>query len=346
MTRFSAIYFDGESTRAHAVEIRLDAAGVLHVSGLSAPVSHPVAFVRVSPRLGSTVRSIAFPDGARAESDDQAALDAITPKSHEGRLLSWVHRLESQWRWAVGAALLVPLLIAGGVRWGIPLMAKHLAEALPDALAYDLGKSTLGILDGAVLHPSSLNEQRKEALRQAFAGMAREYPRLPLSLQFRRGMGANAFALPDGTVVVTDDLCRLAKDDQQVMAVLAHEIGHIHHRHSLRIALESSSVAILVSTYFGDVAQVTTLSASLPAAYAQAHYSREHETEADLFALDYLERSGIELHHFADILSALQAEYGREEEGPATYLHSHPPTSERIQRFKPSARPEASAKAQ
>jgi Zn-dependent protease with chaperone function len=336
MTRFSAIYFDGESTRAHAVEILLDEAGVLHVSGLSAPVSHPVAAVQVSPRLGNTVRSIAFPDGARAESDNQAALDAITPKSHEGRLLSWVHRLESQWRWAVGAAVLVPLLIAGGVRWAIPLVAKHLAEAVPDALAYDLGKSTLGILDGTVLQPSSLNEQRKEALRRAFAGMAREYPRLPLLLEFRRGMGANAFALPDGTVVVTDGLCELAKDDRQVMAVLAHEIGHIHHRHSLRIALESSSVAILVSTYFGDVAQVTTLSATLPAAYAQAHYSREHETEADSFALEYLERSGIDLHHFADILSALQAVQGKEDSGAMTYLSSHPPTSERVRRFKSS----------
>jgi Zn-dependent protease with chaperone function len=228
-------------------------------------------------------------------------------------------------------------VVAGGVHFGIPFLAKHLAEALPDALAYDLGKSTLGILDRTVLKPSSLPEQRMAELRREFTGMARAYPTLPLSLEFRRGMGANAFALPDGTVVVTDGLCELAKDDQQVMAVLAHEIGHVHHRHSLRIALESSSVAILVSTYFGDVAQVTTLSASLPAAYAQAHYSREHETEADTFALDYLERAGIDPHHFADILNALQAEQGKEEPGALTYLASHPPTSERVQRFKSSS---------
>ena len=247
-----------------------------------------------------------------------------------------MHQLESRWHWAVGAAVVLALVVAVGVHWGIPFLAKRLAEALPDALAYDLGKSTLGILDRTVLKPSSLPEQRRADLRQEFSGMARAYPKLPLSLEFRRGMGANAFALPDGTVVVTDGLCELAKDDRQVMAVLAHEIGHIHHRHSLRIALESSSVAILVSTYFGDVAQVTTLSASLPAAYAQAHYSREHETEADSFALEYLERSGIDLHHFADILSALQAEQGSEDSGAMTYLASHPPTSERVRRFQSS----------
>jgi Zn-dependent protease with chaperone function len=344
MTRFSATYYDGESTRAQAVEIVLDEACVLHVNGLAAPVSYPLSAIQVSPRLGNTVRSIAFPNGARAESDDQAALDAITPKSHEGRLLSWVHQLESRWHWAVGATVVLAITVAGGVHWGIPFLAKHLAEALPDALAYDLGKSTLGILDRAVLKPSSLPEQRMAALRQEFAGMARAYPKLPLSLKFRSGMGANAFALPDGTVVVTDGLCELAKDDQQVMAVLAHEIGHIHYRHSLRIALESSSVAILVSTYFGDVAQVTTLSASLPAAYAQAHYSREHETEADSFALAYLERSGIDPHHFADILRALQAEHGKEDEGAVAYLASHPPTSERIRRFESGA-PKVPAKA-
>ena len=344
MTRFAATYYDGESTRAHAVELQLDEAGMLHVSGLAQPVSHALSTVRISPRLGNTVRSIAFADGARAESDDQVAVDALVHRGGGGQLLVWVHRLESHWRFAVGATVLLALVIVGGVHWGIPLMAKRLAEALPDALAYDLGKSTLGILDHTVLEPSSLKEARKDELRKEFAGMARVYPELPLSLQFRRGMGANAFALPDGTVIVTDELCDLAKDDREVMAVLAHEIGHVHHRHSLRIALESSSMAILVSTYFGDVAQVTTLSASLPAAYAQAHYSREHETEADVFALEYLDRAGIDPQHFAHILRALQASHGEEEKGAVSYLASHPPTSERIVRFESHVRPPSSAK--
>jgi Zn-dependent protease with chaperone function len=140
--------------------------------------------------------------------------------------------------------------------------------------------------------------------------------------------------LPDGTVIATDELVGLAKDDQEVLAVLAHEIGHVHHRHSLRMALESSTVVLLVSTYLGDVTQLTTLSASLPGVYAQARYSREHETEADTFALRHLDRSGISHRRFADILRALQTAAGPDPDRGLQYLASHPPTSERIRRFE------------
>jgi Zn-dependent protease with chaperone function len=163
--------------------------------------------------------------------------------------------------------------------------------------------------------------------------MSKSYPELPLHLVFRRGVGPNAFALPDGTVIVTDELVELSEEPKEVLAVLAHEIGHVHHRHSLRMALESSTVVLLVSAYFGDVTQLTTLSASLPGIYAQAHYSRDHETEADSFAMDYLKQNGIPARHFANALRKLQKVSGPDPERGLQYLASHPPTSERIQRF-------------
>ncbi len=49
-----------------------------------------------------------------------------------------------------------------------------------------------------------------------------------------RAVGANAFALPSGIVVMTDELVELAKTDDELVAVLAHEIGHVRGRHALR----------------------------------------------------------------------------------------------------------------
>jgi Zn-dependent protease with chaperone function len=338
--RISVTYYDGQSTRAHAVELELDDAGIVHLHGLAAPTSHPVTSLKVSPRIGNTVRSITFPDDARAESSDHAALDALAAKAGHSRALHLVHLIESRWRSALIAAGVLIVFIAAGIRWGIPIVAKRLANAVPAELAYDLGKSTLVILDRSVLEPSKLKEPRKAELVQEFQGMARQYPELPLRLHFRNGLGANAFALPDGTVVVTDDLVDLARDDREIMAVLAHEIGHVHFRHSLRVALESSSIAMLVSAYLGDIGQISTLSASLPAAYAQAHYSREHETEADGFAFDYMTKSGIAPHYFADILEKLEAKNtgGKKQDDGTAYLASHPPTAERIRRFRDAKR--------
>jgi Zn-dependent protease with chaperone function len=333
MIEFSATYYDGHSSRPSDVRVRLDDANVLHVVGSGVAVSHALATVQIAPRLGNTVCALALPDGGKCETHDNDAVDTLRVRAGHGRRGTWVHALESRWRTALAATLVLAVGIAAGLKWGVPLAAKQIAHALPAALAYDLGRGTLVVLDKTLFEPSELPEPRRAELTRAFREMAKQYPDLPLRLTFREGAGANAFALPGGTVVVTDDLVKLADADAQILSVLAHEIGHVHHRHSLRMALESSSVAAVVAAYFGDTTQITTLSAALPAVYAQAHYSREHETEADTFALAYLQRAQIAPHHFSDILRKLQQSHGGEREDPLQYLASHPPTSERVRRF-------------
>ena len=334
MTSFYATYYDGLTSERVSVELTLDEAGTLHVAGLVAPVAHPLAAVRIGPRLGSTTRSLVFPDGAKCECDDHAALEALESAAGRGGLSRFVYQLESRWRYAVGAVVLLSCVGLAGSKWGIPWLARRIADAVPPRMAYDLGRGTLGIFDQTVLKPSVLGDARKQELTTEFGAMAQHYPSLPLHLTFRRGIGPNAFALPDGTVVVTDELVELARNDDEVLAVLAHEIGHVHHRHSLRMALESSTVVLLISTYLGDVTQLTTLSTGLPSVYAQARYSREHETEADTFALHYLDQCSIPHQHFADILRALQKATGGDPQSSMQYLSSHPPTSERIHRFE------------
>jgi len=334
MTRLTATYYDGLTSQATSVELSLDEQGNLHVLGLPNPLSYPLSAVRISPRLGNTTRSVSFPGGAKCETDDHEALEALDRRAGRGGGSRFLHSLESSWRYALGAAVLLLLVGAVGTKWGIPIVARRIADAVPAAMAYDIGQGTLEVLDRTLLEPSQLDPEPRARLERAFEVMAAKYPDLPLTLNFRRGVGPNAFALPDGTVIATDELVELAKNDEEVLAVLAHEIGHVHHRHSLRMALESSTVVLLVSAYLGDVTQLTTLSAALPGIYAQAQYSRDHESEADTFALDYLKRSGIPLKHFADILRSLQKASGPDPERGLQYLASHPPTTERIRRFE------------
>jgi Zn-dependent protease with chaperone function len=334
MTTVSGTYYDGLSSSATPVRLELDDANVLHVLGLPQPVSHPLAAVRISPRLGNTTRALYFPDGAKCDCNDNAAVDELAQRTGKGKLAQLIHRLESRWQSALSAAVVLVLLLVGGAHWGIPLLARRVANAMPAAMAHDLGRGTLQALDRTVLKPSELPADLRQRINDEFAVMARHYPELPLSLHYRRGIGPNAFALPDGTVIATDELVKLSKHDEEVLAVLAHEIGHVHHRHSLRMVLEGSTLVLLSSAYLGDVTQLTTLSAALPTVYTRAAYSRELETEADTFALHYLDETHIARQRFADIMRALQKEMGGDTKGGVQYLASHPPTSERIQRFE------------
>lgn len=340
MIELTATYYDGQSSKPHAVVLRVESGGPLRIEGLASPIEFALADVRIAPRLGNTPRSLSFPEGAKCETLDNDAVDALERLEGaagvrgQSTVRAWIHRLESGWRWALASLALVVLIVVVGFQWGVPRLARSIAMQIPDEMTYDLGRGTLATLDRILFSPSQLSEDRRAELRVEFGRMAAKYPGLPLSLEFRHAGFPNAFALPDGTIVVTDGLVKLAQNDEQIMSVLAHEIGHVHHRHTLRMALESSSIALLATVTLGDASQIVGLLSAFPTLYAQAHYSRFHETEADTFALEYLDRSGIARHHFADILTLLQQDAGGQKKGVATYLSSHPPTEQRVQRFR------------
>ena len=73
-------------------------------------------------------------------------------------------------------------------------------------------------------------------------------------------------------------------DDDELIAVLAHELGHLNGRHAMRMVLQQSGIAVLVTAVAGDAVGMTLLAAAMPAALLNARYSREFELEADDYA--------------------------------------------------------------
>jgi len=217
----------------------------------------------------------------------------------------------------------------------VPEVARRAAFAMPVSADRALAQNALELLDGRLFAPSRLEAERQSALKTRFADMVRDIDsryRFRLELRSSKAAGPNAFALPDGTVVVTDALVDLAQADEELLAVLAHEIGHVVHRHALRGVLQNSAVALLVAFAMGDVLSVTSLAAALPTLMVEAKFSRDFEREADQYALEFLRARRVPLHHGAAILKRLAA---REAELPTglEYLSSHPGIEERTRRF-------------
>jgi len=128
-----------------------------------------------------------------------------------------------------------------------------------------------------------------------------------VELQFR-DTAPNALALPGGTIVVTDGLVKLFRADERLLAaVIAHELGHVHHRHSLRHLLEGSASALIVGALVGDVSGVSTLTVNAPILLSTLHYTRESEREADQYAFDLLRRDGRSPKDFADAMRRFEA---------------------------------------
>ena len=147
-------------------------------------------------------------------------------------------------------------------------------------------------------------------------------------LEFRKSpaVGPNAFALPGGTVVLLDELVAAARHDDEIAAVLAHEIGHLVEQHTMRHVLQTSGAGVIVAAVIGDVLSLSSYAAAVPAFLLDAGYSRAFEREADDFGLGLLDRAGIDRGHFVRFLTRMEQEHPS---GVPGFLSTHPRAEER-----------------
>ena len=342
----SAAYYDGKTAAGKTVMLSVVGDELLLCGG-ECELCWPLREVRVSERLGSTPRLITYAGAAgHCEVRDHAGLDDLLARSGVSR--HWLERMQHSLPWALAAVVLIVLIVAGAYRYLVPWGAEVLAMRVPGVILQKMGASTLETLDRFALKPSRLNPARQKELSDAYAQLRTPSDaQLSYHILFRSspGMGANAFALPDGNIVMLDGLVDLARDDNEVLAVLAHERGHIERRHAMRMVLQSSVVGLVLAWYVGDV---SGLLATAPAIIAQAKYSRDMEREADEYAEKTLQVNGLSPCLLSSILAKLEAFQlaKANEKGPEAdagkhdvamdYLSSHPATQERISLLCPA----------
>jgi Zn-dependent protease with chaperone function len=324
-----ADFFDGRSTRVRDVTLSVVGDDLI-ISGEGVDIRAPFAHVKVDERLGQAPRRLRLHDGSFCEVRDLDALDRLLSRTahRDGR----VDRMQRHLHVVVFASVACVALAVAGYKWGLPWAAAEGARRLPPAVGRTLSVQALKVLDGGILAPSKIPEDRQQVLEARFLALRLPKDGSPAStLLFRhsRQLGANAFALPDGTIVVLDDLITAIDNDQRILAVLAHELGHVHGRHGLRLLLQSSAVAAFATFYLGDISH---LLAAAPAAVVQARYSRDLEQQADDFAASTLRHNGMSPGLLADALQSLAERHPELSAGG--YLSSHPPTDERMRHLR------------
>ena len=155
----------------------------------------------------------------------------------------------------------------------------------------------------------------------------------------------NAFAVPGCYIYVTRGLLTIMNSEDELAAVLGHEIGHIEGKHALKrqqrstwatigaLAVGIASKNQDVMNTAGQLAQVYTLS-----------YSREQENQSDDFGVKHLQANKYNLFAASDVMTALGAQEtldakvsSREARQIPTWARSHPVTTERVARTSAAA---------
>lgn len=310
--------------------------------------------IKVSPRVGNTPRYIYLPEDGVFETADNDGVDRLVRQFNPGVLSGFVHRLENHLGLILVAVVVTVAVTLFTFFYGVPWSSKVVADLMPQSIKTTVSTSTLKSMDAQLFSPSELPEEVQQRVRDHFAAMLLLHPELSLSVVFRSSdaVGANAMALPDGTIIFTDDMVRLAENDDELLAVLAHEIGHVVHNHGMTGVVQSSLVFWVIVMMTGDLSAFADATVTMPAVLMSLAYSRDMEREADAYALELMQAENVQPMHFVSIMQRMEASHGNgpDQAGDVEkadqskdggwlsnlegLVSSHPLTDERIRRFQ------------
>jgi hypothetical protein len=320
-----AVYFDGRVDRARSISLRFGPALEIAENGVFL-AAWPYADVRrASADEGVwVIRALAAPASARIELRDAALQAQIAARC---RLLGGEGDRDEAKPSAIGWSIAGVAAIAGAIWLGVPYAADRIANRIPVSMERSLGEAA----DGQVRATFGAGQCAAPAGAAALAKLSARLQnaadlRLPATIVALASKTPNAFALPGGKVYLLSGLLAKAENQDELLGVLAHEMGHLQHRDHLRRMIADGGGAYLIGLLFGHVTGGGALIYASKTLLFAAH-SRESEAAADAFAATTLAKLGRPAKPMGELLLRIT---GPEASGATAILHDHPLSQERL----------------
>mgnify|MGYP001055849912 CR=1 FL=1 len=228
--------------------------------------------------------------------------------------------------------LFLATLIYLGFRWGSEWVSSVVADIIPIEIQEKMGEASLKQLETQNLEKTKLPIFIQEKIKSRFYKLIQK-DTTHLKILFYDAPYPNAFALPGNYIVILDSIVKLSQDTinyNDVIGVMAHEMGHLHYKHSLKLVIKSGLTAIVISYFIGDI---STFIATITHQLLTLSYSRSYEEEADDYAIYLLKKNKISTLPLAHLLENMSKTY-KEESVLPEFLSTHPVTEERIKKIK------------
>src|SRR4051794_15732616 len=332
-----AFYFDGSSSRRHAVTLRFaEQLEICRDDGTLA--SWPYGDIR-RPDAPAGIRratAVSAPPLARLEIRDAALaadLAARCPRLDESAPGRGVAAIVG---WSLAAAASIVLVVL----FGVPLAADRLAPLVPQSFEKRLGDvadAQIKTVFEAKICDNAAGQAAFTKLMNALRGAAGL--EIPVDAAVLSSPIPNAFALPGGRVYLFSGLLDKADNADEIAGVMAHELGHLKHRDSTRSLIYNGGTSFLIGLLFGDL---TGSSAVIFASRTliTASYSREAEHAADTTSIEAMLALGRSARSMGELMFRIT---GKEADKGISILANHPLTEDRLARMKQQDRPPTGA---
>jgi len=329
-----ARFYDGRTAQAREVELTL-ADGRLAFDDDDRPHRWPVRDI-ADEDLGGIVRlSCATEPAARlmVEAAVWRALRGHGPTGADKRRRREERRLVVGLS-AVGGLILFLVFVV------LPAASGPLARATPPALEQRLGESFEAQLTTAMRPCRDLDGQ---ALLYRFGDRFESLidGRFNIRVRAIEAPFANAFALPGGAVLVTDDLIRDARTPDELSAVIAHEVAHVERRHVMQATWRAFGLGLVLDTLVGGGSGAGQQAVLLAGSATNLRFSRKAEAEADLEGVALLKRLRLSSLGMATFFDRLAVKEPRSAVGE--FLSNHPSSARRAAATRALGRPGVAA---
>lgn len=222
------------------------------------------------------------------------------------------------WGFAALGLIVSALVVLGAIK-GLDLVARAIPysweQKLGDAITGDFGAQACRAPEG---------QKAIDDLARRLSPAGR-----PIRVSVLNVDIVNAVALPGGRILIFRGLIDQAKSADEVAGVLAHEIGHVEHRHVMVSLLRRFGLGLLIGS--GGTA------ADYGQALLESRYSRDAEREADDYSIAHMVKAGISPAATAGFFGRLS----KQEAGLPdmfVYMASHPLSAERQKAFAKAAK--------
>ncbi len=331
-----AIYFDGETARNRSVEVADDGIN-LTFSGIDTPyTSWSIKGLHAidAPASGQPYR-LTHEDksGARLIIRDDAFIKTLVSRSshlkggYSGRDIAHIIG------WTLGGLVVVAAL--GYL--SMVLLPDKVAHILPESWRNRVGSQMeTAMAEGAKLCHTTAGDA---ALSSMISNLAQGQPDLPaISVHIYDISVLNAFAVSGGKIIMTREILEKADGPDEIAGVLAHEIGHVAHRHPEAQLVRLTGMQVLGSVFTGSNGGDMTTNIALLATILK--FTREAEAEADAYARETLVKSSIDplgLKRFFEKINKLEG--GGDKSSAFSKLggifSTHPGTEDRMKLIEP-----------
>ena len=328
------LYLSGQSKSLPAVLKGFD--GVCRLQSNSKEINLEVRRdeMVIQAPVGSLPYKILLAEGHLFEAENNQETKKFLEFCEKPNAESWLSYLEQKKTVILVGIMLMAGLVITVPKYGLPWMGDQVAHWIPQSWLMMAGDETLEILDESFFSPSELAPQDQDQFTKEFNRMASLVLKDQTArLVFRQSeeIGPNAFALPGGLVVLTDELVEIAEDQAGVIGVLAHELGHVQLKHPARRLVRSLMALALVSLIFDDAATFAEELAAISGSLISLAYTREFEEEADRAGKEILIGAGLSPIPLADLLQKLSDGCKENCSQLPEWLTTHPSVPSRIE---------------